>query len=209
MDQTVHIEKRKFIVLIALTAILPVMLFALSIRTLLQSRAANFTTLEAESGIFSGQIVTIADASASGGNYMYFGTAPQTPTPSPVPTPVPTPTATPRPTVTATPRPTATATPRPTATPTVAPTPTATPQGNGYTAAQVAIHNTQSDCWIIVNGSIYNVSTYIPYHPGGVSRITNDCGKDASTDFNTKGGKGSHSSGAQSTLTGLKIGVLL
>lgn len=57
----------------------------------------------------------------------------------------------------------------------------------GITAATVATHKTSSNCWIIINGKVYDVTSYIPVHPGGTSTIINQCGKDATNAFNTKG----------------------
>lgn len=51
-----------------------------------------------------------------------------------------------------------------------------------YTAAQVAQHNTSSDCWLIVSGSVYNVTSFIPIHPGG-NAIVPYCGTDATSIF--------------------------
>lgn len=85
---------------------------------------------------------------------------------------------------------------------------TPTPSTVILTSATVATHSTQNSCWIIVNGNVYDVTQYIPYHPGGVSRITNTCGKEASTAFNTRGGNGSHSNNAKSLLAGYLLGTL-
>ncbi len=52
------------------------------------------------------------------------------------------------------------------------PTPVATP--SGYTAAQVAAHNSQGNCWIIVSGVVYDLSSY--RHSGPQSHIS--CGGD-------------------------------
>jgi cytochrome b involved in lipid metabolism len=51
------------------------------------------------------------------------------------------------------------------------------------TAAEVAKHTTEGDCWIIVNGGVYNVTEYIPRHPGGKGKIVPLCGKDAASAF--------------------------
>ncbi|MFM2374638.1 MAG: hypothetical protein RLZZ234_633, partial [Candidatus Parcubacteria bacterium] len=97
-----------------------------------------------------------------------------------------------------------------TTTPTSAVTPTkpTSPSGAKLTTTSVATHSRASDCWIIVNNNVYNVTDYIPFHPGGVSTITNYCGKEATTAFNTKGGGSSHSANAKTLLAKYLIGAL-
>lgn len=70
------------------------------------------------------------------------------------------------------------------------------------TTAQVSTHKTQSDCWIIISGKIYNVTAFLDSHPGGVNSITPFCGKDATNAFKTHGTSGGrdHSSYAYSLL---------
>ena len=36
-----------------------------------------------------------------------------------------------------------------------------------YSLADVAQHNTEKDCWMTINGKIYDVTKYIDSHPGG------------------------------------------
>lgn len=36
-----------------------------------------------------------------------------------------------------------------------------------FTLKDVAKHNTPEDCWVIVDGQVYNVSSFVPRHPGG------------------------------------------
>jgi cytochrome b involved in lipid metabolism len=69
-------------------------------------------------------------------------------------------------------------------------------------------HNTASDCWIVVGTKVYSVGAYSAVHPGGIASITNLCGQDATTGFNTKNGAGSHSAGANTSLGGLFVGNL-
>ena len=51
------------------------------------------------------------------------------------------------------------------------------------TAAEIATHNSRSDCWSIVRGNVYNLTSYVQKHPGGASVIANICGKDGSDAF--------------------------
>ncbi len=70
----------------------------------------------------------------------------------------------------------------------------------------VATHSTASDCWIIINNKVYNVTNYLRLHPGGSNRIIPYCGQDATQAFLTQGGEGSHSSQAYADLVPLYIG---
>ncbi len=54
-----------------------------------------------------------------------------------------------------------------------------------YTLADVAQHATQFDCWMAIEGKVYNVTNYIGEHPGGKA-ILRGCGKDATILFDTR-----------------------
>ena len=49
---------------------------------------------------------------------------------------------------------------------------------------EVAQHNTPESCWIVLNGKVYDLTSFYAEHPGGASLITNNAGKDASALFN-------------------------
>lgn len=51
-----------------------------------------------------------------------------------------------------------------------------------FTPAQVAPHNLASDCWMIINGKVYNLTSFIPIHPGGNAMVP-FCGQDGSAIF--------------------------
>lgn len=53
----------------------------------------------------------------------------------------------------------------------------------GFSRLDVAKHDSISDCWLIVHGEVYDVSSYVNNHPGGVSSITTRCGKAVSSIF--------------------------
>jgi cytochrome b involved in lipid metabolism len=72
-----------------------------------------------------------------------------------------------------------------------------------YNTANIAAHNLSTDCWIIINSKVYSVAPYISLHPGGITKISNLCGKDATSGYNGEG----HSSKAGLILGGLYIGT--
>ena len=49
---------------------------------------------------------------------------------------------------------------------------------------EVECHNTPEDCWVVINGKVYDLSTFQSTHPGGSDIITGNAGKDVSTLFN-------------------------
>lgn len=49
--------------------------------------------------------------------------------------------------------------------------------------AEVVKHNKLNDCWIAINGKVFDVTNFLSQHPGGVERIMKYAGKDASLEF--------------------------
>lgn len=100
--------------------------------------------------------------------------------------------------------------PKPTPPPATTPPPAQNPPPTTttLTTATVATHNSGASCWLIISNNVYDVTQYIPFHPGGQSRILTYCGQDATTAFNTRGGTGSHSTNAHTILSGYRIGAL-
>merc|ERR1712060_852086 len=56
--------------------------------------------------------------------------------------------------------------------------------GGGYTLAEVGKHTTKTDCWVVVNGEVLDVTKFLSEHPGGELAILTFAGKDASEEFN-------------------------
>jgi len=57
------------------------------------------------------------------------------------------------------------------------------PELQNYTLQEVAQHNTASNAWMVINGKVYDVTRYIPFHPGG-QKIMAGVGKDGTAMFN-------------------------
>lgn len=55
-------------------------------------------------------------------------------------------------------------------------------------ASEISKHSTAKDCWSIVNGNVYNLTTYVQSHPGGAGVIKNICGRDGSGAFKNQHG---------------------
>lgn len=48
---------------------------------------------------------------------------------------------------------------------------------------EVMLHNNVNDCWIVLNGEIYDVTSFIGKHPGGAARLLEVAGRDATAKF--------------------------
>lgn len=56
------------------------------------------------------------------------------------------------------------------------------------TMTDVASHNSAEDCWSVVDGTVYDLTSWISQHPGGTSPIESMCGVDATDAFNGQHG---------------------
>ncbi|MBA0815996.1 hypothetical protein Gohar_000706 [Gossypium harknessii] len=83
-----------------------------------------------------------------------------------------------------------------------------------YTMQEASQHNTKDDCWIVIDGKVYDVTSYLDEHPGG-DDVNNESpkwpaannlleGKDATDDFEDAG----HSKSAKELLQSFCIGEL-
>lgn len=52
-----------------------------------------------------------------------------------------------------------------------------------FTSEQVACHNTENDCWIILSKKVYDVTQFLQEHPGGIDIIYERAGRDATQQF--------------------------
>ena len=89
-----------------------------------------------------------------------------------------------------------------------APTPTPTPAPilpSGITMAEVRTHDDATSCWSAIDGMVYDLTAYIPKHPGGEREILSICGEDGSKAFE---GQHSGESKPERILASYKIGDL-
>lgn len=77
-----------------------------------------------------------------------------------------------------------------------------------YTTQDVSAHSTSTDCWIIFEGNVYDITRYIKAHDEYLN-IRSWCGTDITQAFATKNNTGSdHKSSTYSLLASYKIGSL-
>jgi cytochrome b involved in lipid metabolism len=80
---------------------------------------------------------------------------------------------------------------------------------------EIGKHNKQTDCWMLIDGKVYNITSYFGSHPGGNPKMLATCGEDATAEYATKNpsatsssGGSSHSSSATGMLANYYIGDL-
>mmetsp|Transcript_8389 Transcript_8389/g.25207 ORF Transcript_8389/g.25207 Transcript_8389/m.25207 type:complete len:132 (+) Transcript_8389:109-504(+) len=48
---------------------------------------------------------------------------------------------------------------------------------------EVAQHATEADAWTVLDGRVYDMTAYLPYHPGGVEILLPVAGRDCTKEF--------------------------
>lgn len=83
--------------------------------------------------------------------------------------------------------------------------PVAVDTTTAHSVDEIADHDEAGDCWVMIDGGVYDVTGWIPQHPGGVARIEPLCGGEATSEFL---GEHSASPTAQETLARYQVGVV-
>lgn len=78
-----------------------------------------------------------------------------------------------------------------------------------FNLSQVAQHDHKQDCWLAIDGNVYDVTDFVSRHPGG-DAILEGCGTDATQLYETRpmGSGTPHSSRAREKLDDYFIGSL-
>jgi cytochrome b involved in lipid metabolism len=74
-----------------------------------------------------------------------------------------------------------------------------------YTMAEVSQHNSETSCWSVIMGDVYDLTKWINNHPGGPDKILKICGTDGTQAFERKHGGQEK---PEMKLTQFKIGKL-
>ena len=90
-------------------------------------------------------------------------------------------------------------------TPTAPTDTTPAPTAGTYTMMQVSSHNSASSCWSVIDGNVYDLTSWISQHPGGQQAIKGLCGIDGTAAFH---GQHGDSKKQATMLATMKIGVL-
>ncbi len=94
---------------------------------------------------------------------------------------------------------------KPVVTPPVVVTPPPTPTVKSYTMAEIAAANTEANCLTVINGIVYDLTSWISKHPGGDRNILRICGMDGTSAFS---GQHGGESKPENTLATFDVGVL-
>ncbi len=81
----------------------------------------------------------------------------------------------------------------------------ATKAPSAYTLAEIAAHNSAASCYSAINGSVYDLSSFVSRHPGGSAAIKSLCGVDGTAAYM---GQHGGSSRPANELASLKIGTV-
>jgi cytochrome b involved in lipid metabolism len=81
-------------------------------------------------------------------------------------------------------------------------------KGRTVSLQELQRHSSATDCWMAIDGGVYNFTGYIPAHPTAPEVLADWCGREATEAFNTKGYGGPHSPAARAMLPGFLVGEL-
>ena len=82
------------------------------------------------------------------------------------------------------------------------------PPSTTFTISDVATHDSLDDCWMVIEGQVYDFTDYIADHPTPPSVLAPWCGTEATEGMRTKGIGRDHSPAAWAMLEAYRVGRL-
>lgn len=80
--------------------------------------------------------------------------------------------------------------------------------GASVSASELARHASEKDCWLAIEGGVYDVTEYVTAHPAPPRALLDWCGREATAAFGDKGEGTPHSPQARELLETLRVGTL-
>lgn len=77
-----------------------------------------------------------------------------------------------------------------------------------WSLADMARHATPEDCWMAIDGVVYDFTAYLPQHPSAPAVIVAWCGREATEAYRTKTRGRPHSAYADQLLPEYRVGRL-
>jgi cytochrome b involved in lipid metabolism len=74
-----------------------------------------------------------------------------------------------------------------------------------YSIEEVRMHKSISDCWVVIDNHVIDITRYLKYHPGGMEIMLEHAGTDATDHFN----KVCHGDDAYEIMLTYRIGRLI
>ncbi len=62
---------------------------------------------------------------------------------------------------------------------------------------EIAKHNNKNDCWMLISGNVYDITSFFGSHPGGNRVMEKTCGTDATDAYLTKDPNATTTTGGQ------------
>ena len=88
------------------------------------------------------------------------------------------------------------------------PEPPSRPSSRSFSIEEVSRHDSAEDCWMGIEGGVYDLTDYLPRHPAPRRVIVAWCGREASRAMRSRGDGTDHSERAWRLLERYRIGRL-